>query len=48
MAKFDVVKVVGVVGTVLSVVGTLASSWTNDKKMDETVAKKVEEALKNK
>lgn len=48
MAKFNVVKVVGVVGAVLSVVGSLASNWTSDKKMDETITKKVEEALKNK
>lgn len=43
--KVDPVKIIGIAGTVLSLVGTLASGWSNEKKMDETVTKKVNEAL---
>lgn len=46
--KVNVVKVVGVAGTVLGLAGTLLSSWVTQKKMDETIEKKVTEALLNK
>lgn len=45
--KFDVVKVVGIAGMVLGMIATVASSWSQDKKMEETVNKKIEEALAN-
>jgi len=45
MAKIDVNKVLGIAGVILSLAGTIASGMANDKKLDETVAKKVGEAL---
>lgn len=48
MKKLDMVKVITVVGTVMSLAGTLCSSWASDKKLEETVQKQVDEALKSK
>lgn len=41
------VQVVSIVGTVLGIAGTLLSSWAGQKTTKETIAKEVEEALKN-
>ena len=45
MANINIVKIIGIAGTFLSLAGTLISGWSNDKKMDETITKKVNEAL---
>lgn len=48
MKKLDtatVAKVVGIAGTVVGLAGTLMSNWAGEKKTDETIAKKVAEAL---
>ena len=47
MKKFDMVKVITVVGTVMSLAGTLCSSWAGDQRLKDTVQKQVDEALKN-
>ena len=46
--KISVAKVIGVVGTVLGLIATLISGWSNDKAMKEAVKKEVEKALQNK
>lgn len=46
--KINVVKVISVAGTILGLIGTLASGWSRDKAMEETVKKEVEKALQNK
>ena len=43
----NVVKVAGLVGTVLSVGATLMTNWANEKKTDQLIEKKVQEAIKN-
>lgn len=43
----NIVKIASIAGTVLGVAGTLISSWAGQKAMDETVEKKVLEALAN-
>ena len=48
MKKPDVVKVVSIAGTVLGLVGTLASNWTNEKKMTKTIEEEVKKALEKK
>lgn len=39
------VKVVGIVGSCLGVVATLASNWASEKKTDAEISKKVAEAI---
>ena len=48
--KFEIsgAKVVGIVGAVLSVGASIASSIASDKKQEEVIAKKVAEALASK
>lgn len=41
------IKVIGIAATVLGMGATLITSWVDDKKMDEKIIKKVEEALAN-
>lgn len=43
----NIVKIASIAGTVLGVAGTLISSWAGQKAMDETIAKKVTDALAN-
>lgn len=43
--NFDVNKLITIGGIGLSAIGALLSSISNDKKMEKTVEKKVEEAL---
>ena len=43
--KIDAVKVVSIGATVLGLVGTLATNWTQKKTMDETIKKEVAKAL---
>lgn len=42
-----VIKILGVVSTVMGVTATLLSSYTSEKNMELTIEKKVNEALKN-
>ena len=43
----NLVKAIGLVGTVLSVASTLITSWANDQKTDKLIEDKVQEAIKN-
>lgn len=43
----NIVKIASIAGTVLGIAGTLISGWAGQKSMDETIAKKVNEALAN-
>lgn len=46
--KDKIIQIIGVTGTILSVVATLLNSWSQDKNMERLVETKVNEALKNK
>lgn len=48
MVKPNLVTVIKIAGTVMGLAGTLASNWTQDKMIKETIKKEVEKALKNK
>lgn len=43
--KNDIVRIIGVVGMILGGAASLLSGWANEKKMEQTVDKKVKEAL---
>lgn len=43
--KIDIVRIIGVVGMVLGGAASLLSGWANEKKMEQTVEKKVNKAL---
>lgn len=43
----NIVKIASICGTLLGIAGTLVSGWAGQKAMDQTVAKKVAEALAN-
>jgi hypothetical protein len=43
--KIDIVKVASIAGTVLGIIGTVVSGWAGRKTMDETITKRVTEAL---
>lgn len=43
--KIDSVKIIGLLGTGLALAATLVSDWVSDKKLEETIDKKVEEKL---
>lgn len=45
MKKIDLIKTIGLAGTVLGIVSTAISSWSQQKDMERTVAEKVDEAL---
>jgi hypothetical protein len=45
LMKFNVVKVLSIVGTVASIAGSLISGWAADRKMKETIAEMVKEEL---
>lgn len=47
MKKIDTVKLISIGATVLGLAATVVSNWVSDKKLEETVAEKVNEALKN-
>jgi len=40
-----IIKIFGIAATAMSIGATLITSWVDDKKMDEKIAKKVTEAL---
>ena len=46
--KFNVVGILGVVGTVLTIGGSIVSSIVSNKTMDETIRKEVTKQLSNK
>lgn len=48
MVKPNLVSVIKIVGTVFGIAGTLASNWTQDRMIKETIKKEVEKALENK
>lgn len=48
MAKVNVTRLIGTVGTLLGLAATLASEYSNKKDMEETVAKEVAKALAEK
>lgn len=43
-----IVDGIGVIASVLGIVATLMTSWANEKKMDNKIEEKVNEALENK
>lgn len=43
--NIDLVQVAGIAGSLLTVAASLLTSYANDKKMDETIEKKVSEIL---
>ena len=48
LKNIDVVKVVKIAGTAMTVVGTLMSGWAGNKETTQTIKHMVEEQLKNK
>ena len=46
--KFNTVGILGVVGTVLTIGGSIISSIVSNKKMDETIRKEVAKQIANK
>ena len=45
MIKINTTKLLGVIGTVLGIGGTLISSYVNEKQQEETIDRKVNEAI---
>ena len=45
MIKINASKLLGIAGTVLGIVGTLISSYVNEKQQEETIDRKVNEAI---
>lgn len=41
------IKVIGLVATVVGLGATLITDWVNDKKMDERIEEKINDALSN-
>ena len=48
MKKDNVVKIIGIVGTVLGLGATLLNNYSNDQNMKKTVAEEVAKALADK
>lgn len=48
MKKIDIVGIIGIVGTVLGIAGTVVSGIASNKKMDATIQKEVAKALAEK
>ena len=46
--KSKTVKLIGLLCTVVGAVATIGSNWATEKQMDETISKKVSEALASK
>ena len=44
----NLVKVIGIAATVVSVIASLATNWVNDKNLDNKIAEKVTKALAEK
>lgn len=47
MINEKMVKILGIAATVVGMGATLLIDWVNDKKMDEKIIKKINEALAN-
>lgn len=47
MINGKMVKILGIVGTVIGMCSTLLTDWVNEKKMDEKIDEKINEALAN-
>ncbi len=47
MINGKMVKILGIAATVVGMGATLLTDWVNDKKMDEKIIKKINEALAN-
>jgi hypothetical protein len=47
MINGKMVKILGIVSTVVGMGATLLSDWVNEKKMDEKIIEKINEALAN-
>lgn len=47
MINGKMVKILGMVATAMGIGATLITSWVDDKKMDEKIIKKINEALAN-
>lgn len=47
MINEKMVKILGIAATVVGMGATLLTDWVNDKKMDEKIIKKINEALAN-
>lgn len=45
MIKINSTKLLGIIGTVLGIGGTLISSYVNEKQQEETIDRKVNEAI---
>jgi hypothetical protein len=48
MTNGKMVKILGIVATVVGMGATLLTDWVNEKKMDEKIDEKINEALANK
>lgn len=47
MINGKIVKILGIVATVVGMGATLLTDWVNEKKMDEKINEKIDEALAN-
>lgn len=43
--NMNVVKIIGLLATILGVGGTIVTDWVNDKKIEDKINRKVDEAL---
>ena len=47
MINEKMIKILGIVATTVGIGATLLTDWVNEKKMDEKIIKKINEALAN-
>ena len=45
MTKSNLIRVLGAVGTIVTIAASLLSNWVDDQKMNEKIDEKVNEAL---
>lgn len=46
--KGSVIKILGIVASVIGIGANLLSDWVNEKKQDELISEKVDQAIKEK